>query len=579
MNRIFTAPLNMQPSADKSDRGPIHPRMHGTPLALAAAAVLLLAGACAHLPRSPRPPTAADFVPVAVQHVATVGADSPFDVVEVYLVNTGATTRAFTSVTLGDRPLRAVRTDAMAGANLELEGRQVRLDPDPAADPDVAWWQFYPGAEVPPGQTTVLTVCFRHQIPVPALLVARDSAGGRVETPLTRRRFGPEPRISAVTFERDFSRVYVQCDAPAKHPAALWLNGWSVPAVRRLDGANARVPVLLCALPPFPIAAGMPLDVRVRFDDGSERRALVRAFAGISLDVADNLTTGIAHPGDLQLDPAPPVRIIPVDAVCSDLNSGRPGAAAWNVIAERQRTWRRRPDLLTGFVFCTAVTRDSWNIYGPIADAVYSKTYRHGWGTNPDRFLNEEQDLVVRTRTAAAPRPFLYIPERFERHGRHITPEELRVICWSAVAAGAKGVRYHFGMNPHGFADTPALIPAIVDFDRVVRKWEGRLAPVAPVSDEIQGDEKTGYVRVLTGWAGDRGIFFCVRNQNCGAFPAGAPPPRRNVRVALDIPAWCRGAQISDLESGATLSDSKPGRTNIVLPELATCRLLWGELR
>lgn len=354
-------------------------------LAPLAVLTVLFAGACAHLPRSPRSPATGSFVPVAVQHLVPVGPESAVGVMEVYLVNTGTTTRTYTAVMLNDRPLRAVRTDAMTGATVELEGRHVRLEPDPAADPDVAWWQFYPGAQVPPGQTTVLTVCFRRQIPLPARLTVLDAAGENLEVPIPRRQFGASARITAVTFARDLSHVYVQCDAADRQPVALWLNGWAASPMHRLTGANPRVPVLLCVQTPFPLATGMPLDVRVQFDDGTQRRALVRAFGGISLDAAGDRSTGIARLRDLKLDATPPVLLIPFDAVCADFGARQPGIAAWNVVSERQRLWRRRPDRLAGFGFCTAFTPDSWNIYGPIADAVYAKPYRLGWGRDASR--------------------------------------------------------------------------------------------------------------------------------------------------------------------------------------------------
>jgi hypothetical protein len=514
-----------------------------------------------------------------VQYATPVDAPDTFAVVEVFLVNTGRATRTFSAVSLNGRALGVPPSGPLADTGIALDAdRLIRLKSTPVIDPDVSWWQFYPSPEVPPGQTAVLMVCFRRQ-QFPIQLTVRDAAGVTTDVSVPRRRLDPEPRLSAITFERDLSRVYVQCASRGIRPATVWFNGWPVVSTVRLEPAIASAPVLLSCRPPFAIARGMPLDVRVRFEDGRERRALIRAFGGISLEAPGDLGPGVRSSRDLLLDANPAVTRLSVDVVCSDLTARHPGLSAWNAISDRQRIWRKHPDVLSGLVFCTGFTADSWNIYGPLADAIYVKPNRHGWGSKPERFLDEELDVLVRARTAAAPRPFLYIPERPPSHGRYITPEELRVACWSAIAAGAKGLRYHYGHNERGFADTPALLPAAIDIDRRVREWEDRLSPLVPVSDAVQGRENTGYVRVLAAWAGERGVLFCVRNQDQGAFPTGAVTPRRNVNVTLDIPPWCRPTGITDLESGTKLADGGPGPVNITLPELATCRLLWADAR
>ena len=277
---------------------------------------------------------------------------------------------------------------------------------------------------------------------------------------------------------------------------------------------------------------------------------------------------------ELHLSADPDVLMIPVDAVCDDLREGRSGASAWAVVGERQRAWRRRPEKLAGFGFCTAVTPVTAAIYGRIADAVYAKPYQLGWGTDPARFLDRETDILAAQREAAAPLPFLYIPERFARRGRHLAPAELEVLQWSALAAGAKGLRWHFGMNKGGLDATPGLIPVLQRAGEQIRRLEPLLAPLVPVADETQGDEKSGYVRVLTAWCGSRGVLYLVRDRDLGAIP-GDMPVRKDVRVELDVPPWCCGASVLDLLGGERLAVSRPGRLPLTLAGLSGFRLLW----
>jgi hypothetical protein len=319
----------------------------------------------------------------------------------------------------------------------------------------------------------------------------------------------------------------------------------------------------------------MPLDIRLSFAEGPAARAWVRVAAGPSIEFAGS-TRGASHPGrELGVDPSPQVLLIPVDGTCSDLRLGHSGACAWDVISDRRCAWQRRPDRLAGFGFCTGALPESWGAYGAIADAAFAKPYRLNWGMHTNRFLDEEEDVVARTRDAAAPRPFLYVPERFASRGRCVSATELRVACWMALASGARGIRYHFGFNARGLADTPGLETALVAINQTVSRNRGRIAPLLPVGAATQPDGNGSYVRVLTAWCGDSGSLYFVRDVSRGAFPEDEPAPRRRVTVTLDVPPWCRAGHVKDLETGETLATARPGSCPVLLPELRACRLLY----
>lgn len=474
-------------------------------------------------------------------------------------------------MTLDGRRLAPPAAAAMGRPRIALDGHAIRLPP-PAADPDLFWWQFHPAPEAPPGGSTVLKLCFRDNVRAPRALAVADAAGGVVRHQVPRRQGRPEPRIAAVTYAHDLSRVFVRCDSPGAPPAGFWLNGYPAVPVRTLAGSDSRAPVLVELRPPFPLSSGMPLDVRVRFAGGLERRALVRVIKEIVLDAPGD-TGGRRRAKELHLSGDPGVLLIPVDAVCDDLRENTPGASAWAVIGERRRAWQRRPGVLAGFGFCTGILPGTLGIYGRIADAVYAKPYQLGWGDDPARFLDREIDAIAAQRDAAAPLPFLYIPERFARRGRRISPAELELLQWCALVSGAKGLRWHFGLNAGGLDATPGLIPVLQRAGAQIRRLEPLLAPLVPVADETQGDEKSGYVRVLTAWCGSRGVLYLVRDRSLGAIP-DAPPPR-DVRVVLDVPPWCRGASVLDLLGGGRLAEARPGRLPLTLAGLSGFRLLW----
>ena len=512
------------------------------------------------------------FPPVHGQYAAPADPAAPVALYEVYLVNTGVTSRAFTEVTLDGRRLTQPASALLGPQNIAIDGHAVRL-PDAPSDPDLFWWQFYPSADLPPGGSAVLQLCFRDDVRTPRVLTVADASGIVIPWTIPRRARQPAPRIAAVTYAHDLSRLFVQCASPGSPPEAFWINGRLSAPVRTLAGADPRTPVLAELRPLSALAPGLPLDVRVRFAGGIERRALVRVLKGIVLDAPGDIG-GRRRAKELHLSADPDVLMIPIDATCDDLREGGSGASAWAVVGERQRAWRRRPEKLAGFGFCTAVTPVTAAIYGRIADAVYAKPYQLGWGTDPARFLDRETDILAAQREAAAPLPFLYIPERFARRGRHLAPAELEVLQWSALAAGAKGLRWHFGMNKGGLDATPGLIPVLQRAGEQIRRLEPLLAPLVPVADETQGDEKSGYVRVLTAWCGSRGVLYLVRDRNLGAIP-GDMPVRKDVRVELDVPPWCRGASVLDLLGGERLAVSRPGRLPLTLAGLSGFRLLW----
>ncbi len=510
----------------------------------------------------------AGFPPVHGQYADSA---APVALYEVYLVNTGATVRTFTEVTLDGRRLTQPASALLGPQSIAVDGHAVRLPP-PSSDPDLFWWQFHPAAEVPPGGSAVLQLCFRDDVRTPRALTIADASGGVLHWTIPRRAHQPAPRIAAVTYAHDLSRIFVQCASPGSPPGAFWLNGRPVTPVRTLAGIDPRTPVLVELCPPFALAPGLPLDVRVRFAGGIERRALVRVLKGIVLDAPGDIG-GRRRAKELALSDDPGVLMIPVDGVCNDIREESPGVSAWAVVGERQRAWSRRPDKLAGFGFCTGFTPTAAAMYGRIADAVYAKPYQLGWGADPARFLDQEIDVLTTQREAAAPLPFLYIPERFARRERHIAPAELDLLQWSALAAGAKGLRWHFGMNDGGLDATPELIPVLQRAGSRIRRLEPLLAPLVPVSDETQGDEKSGYVRVLTAWCGSRGVLYLVRDRSLGAIP-DVPPPR-GARVELDVPPWCRGASVLDLLGGGRLAEARPGRLPLTLAGLSGFRLLW----
>ena len=541
--------------------------------------LLLGLSGCSSLPPVPhagRPDSGeAEWVPVHGQYAYARDTPGANPVFEVYLTNTGRTARTFTSVTLNGRLLDQPLLAAILPQHIQLDGARAVLPVPRSADPEVLWWDFLPGSELQPGQTTVLKVLFTG-VPRPhGTIVARDSDG--VETSMRVPRCTPgQPAITAITFARDGGRMFVKTECPGALPAAIWVDGrraarfatYALPAAPQACIASLDVPAAL--------RPGYPVDVRVRFDNGRERRAMVRMLNRMVLDMPGPHKPTRRLARELQVDSEPLAAPVAVDACCADLRADALGLSAWNVVGIRRQMTRRDPGKLAGFAYCTGATPGSWRIYGHIADAVYAKPYRFGWGHVPENFLDEEQEWIGITRDTAAPLPFLYIPERFRKRGRFLRPAELEATCWTAVLMGAKGIRYHFGLNARGLDDTPALIPSIIAINRRVRELEAVLCQLIPVGGDRQPTGDGGTVSVLSAWAVDHGAIFLVRDATPGALAEDIPPTRLDVVLTLDVPAWCQSDGIVDLATGSVLACNRlPGRSTVTLPEMSGWRLLW----
>lgn len=554
--------------------------------------ILLLLSGCAsphasrpYRPRGPVPPRDASLPAVQGQYADP--AQGAFPVYEVHLSNTGAAARVFAAVELDGRLLRRPVAALLAAPTVSIGGQPLKLPPAPA-DPDLAWWQFLPSAVVPPDGAAVLRLCFRDDVRTPRALVLRDAEGGSEALAVPARRPSNAPRLAAVAWSHDLSRVQVLCDSPGNPPAALWIGGRPARDPRVLSSPGTPRRVLLEAGSPVPLSEGLPVDLRVLFADGSERLSHRRALSGVFVydAPARELSDARIAAGDDDL-PCPcdggdsddgsgaGACLIPVDATCSDLRAGRPGDAAWRVVREREFLASKNPQAPAGFAFCAGTTPDTAAVYGRAADVLFAKPYRLGWGRDPARFLDEEADTLAAQRDACVPLPFFYVPERFARRGgRRLSPDELETLEWSAVVQGAKGLRRHFAYNKGGLSATPDLAVPLRTTAAGVRRLRPLLAPLVPVSDETRGDEAAGYVRVLSAWSGSQGALYLVRVRDAGSYPDGAPL-FRDVPVELDVPPWCLGREVLDLRTGERLADSLPGRLRLVLPELRAFRLLW----
>jgi len=456
------------------------------------------------------------------------------------------------------------------------------------SDGRITWWQFYPSATVQPGETVLCQINLKENLTRTRKLAlyAKDADSPLYADILHYR--APGTSVNAVTWSKDGAKMFVQYSSANSTLRGIALNG--TPMQFKVLEPQAGMPVLpfLAAVPlQSPVKAGTTILLKLTFEDGSVHRELFRAAPGVVLDAYGSEKDGTlpsAMRAKFHLDDKPVIAYLNFDVACDDTRVHRPGDSAMRVTAARLDAFKKQPGRLSAIDFCTSTTRRTWNIYAHLTDAVFVKPYRLGWGTDPTRFIEEEEECVTESVFAAAPRPSIWIPERFKRNERHIEGTELRVMAWNSLMAGARGIRYHFWKDgvTDPFRDWHGIEGEMQSLNADIRRIDAILSPLVAVSagtDDAQG------VRVREAWSGDVGVLLFVRDlryttdgkgNNNGKSPRFKSGPVRDITVAYTLPPWLDTVtSVTDPLTGEPLPFTTEQRTVTVTFPLNLLQLIW----
>lgn len=512
-----------------------------------------------------------------------------YNTFEVYIANRTKNTLVFTGAELNGNPLPTVRSDKINKlfAAALGEGSEIQVsEPGFPADSPVTWWQYYPDNELKPGAAIEFQVNFKAQnvgrrdLRLRAASAATENLD--ILVPLLRFR-PPDKRFTAIAYSLDGKRMFIQYAAHKVEIGKLYVNGRKAGFKTRKSAADD-TPDMVALNAPSKCQPGDALHVRAEFKDGDRRDALVRVLPGIVLDGGlESVEDEARICEEYGLDEQPAINLLPFDVTCSDWRSGQHGQSAPAVAEKRRELYRQSPGQLTGVGYCVAWYPGLWNIYGQISDVIYAKPYRLGWGHDPRRFIEEEEECMKTVQAASAPRPWLWIPERFNKAGRYLEPAELRVLAWIALARGAKGIRYHFwknGENP--FQGCPLLPTAVKSLNAEARQAAAALAPLVFVSERLNKD---GNLKIYTAWSGDAGILIMLRNLDYATMGRRGTKeatagfrvrPIQNAQVPVDLPAWFRPGAARDLLTGQRIrGQAIPNGLLLQLETVHEIKLIW----
>lgn len=448
------------------------------------------------------------------------------------------------------------------------------------------WWQFYPSPRVEAGGTAVFQLNFAGPSrPCALKLTTGDGLSAAVRVP---RSAPPRRRIEFLAFSGDGRTLVLRHSAGAA-PSGLAVNGRRV-GFRALAPSAKGLPAAAVADLPTPVREGETACVELAFPDGARRFAVVRALLGVCTVAPagwgdDFRALPPAERAAYGFDADMRVWRLPYDVVCDDTRARSPGASSRAVVAARAARQADFPDGLCGVDFCTALYPSAWNVYSQMADAVIVKPYRLHWGVNVSRFLDEEDAFLAKAVLDVAPRPVLWVPERF-RTLRELDGAEFSALAWCAMLRGVRGVRVHHWLNDRRapFAGNPALAEAVRRFNAGFNRLRPRLECLVPMRERT---DRLARLSVLEGWCGDDGALLLVRNLR---YDTGidartrrrvrpfAASPVRGQSLAWRPPAWLEPGVCADALTGEPLGrDVADGTCRVTVPELGAYRLIWIE--
>lgn len=553
-------------------------------------------------------------VSASVQYACPLENRIGYNTAEIYLENHFDKPLEFTSAVLDGVKMNVSRANALPDKlmSVSFDGVTEPLSSLGAAGKaNITWSQFYPSGVVGPGETIALQINFRIPAsgrrklvlafkegvaPGEKLVADRMARELSVEIPRFHRSFGKSVRvrnaakeklITALTYSLDFSRVYVQFLSGKIPVKTLWLNNYELREMKVLRASGEAEPDMVFFSAPFKIATGKPMHLKLLFEDGDMRQAMVRAVNGVYA-----IAYGVPEAGRAQLGLTDtPVHLLRAaaggDVGCEDIrNNNSKGYSAAAVIKERLLRFAGEPDKLMAIHYCTGMYPELWNIYGVLADAVYANPYRFSFGKDPLRFIEEEEACWEKARISARPRPWLWIPEAIKKGRRYVEPEEMRVLMRMALIQGCKGVKYFKYPGDDGFSNYPQMLAVIQELNEFIRAQQAILSPLALVSEDVRGDA-AGRIKVYTSWSGERGILVMVRNleyrtdkedNQQGSEPRFKAASRLNVPVKIAVPDWCQVKTARNLITGARFACSAAGGEAVVMiPCLDADVLIWLE--
>jgi len=534
-----------------------------------------------------------DGIAVAAQYRRPSEPGTFYMTAEIYLTNRGTNPISFSVVELNGEELLSMETAgklAAEDAAKKGEKSSVNKPQDYIFGQGINWWQFYPCATAMPNATVMLQINFRKLITTAQTFTIHTTDGRLIRVGMPAFEM-PEKAITAITYAVDYSQMYVQYISPRASVRRLWVNGEEIKRYKILRGLAREDACVLAFEPPVKLRTGMPVYVKVQFKDHTVSQALVRAFAGILIDAMmlpkeeeSKLRKGL----NLDADPAVVMILNTIggDITCQDAFAKKNGFYAMPAVNDRIKSYNTFPDKLSAVHFCVAEFTAQWDLYAALTDTAFVHPFALSHYHDPAHFFEKEDIQFHNGYIAMRPRPFMWIPEAYREKERYIEPEELKVLLWTALVQGCKGVCYYGyrHLQDRGFKDNAQLMETIVSLNKEIRKQMRLLSPLICASTNTIGDKQKG-VKLYTAWAGEHGMLIVLRNLDYitddksneeGKKPRFKAVVKPCVDIQLILPSWFGKAAVKPMHGeGKVIARYKQRKVSLSIHKFGSYKVIW----
>jgi len=223
------------------------------------------------------------------------------------------------------------------------------------------------------------------------------------------------------------------------------------------------------------------------------------------------------------------------------------GTSAKEVVKRGKECYENDPVHPTSVYSCEHGKPYCYFVYGETTDIMVIDPYEIIF------YHNEPEKNAYYTRLAklaSEPRLLWTIPEAFTYRGtRFPTSEEERIIVYSEIGEGSKGIWYYVYDKKLGYPANKGLEEEIKKINRELQKLKDYIVISEPFPlAKVEIEKVTPYSLLC----GDKGIvLILVNNDHESYFEEGKQPftyqPKENFQVRINIPGWLKIKQIKEI--------------------------------